>query len=115
MLKKEKNFIIFEKEENKVYKLDINKGQWYGLKGQELTNVPSLFKSELVHYNGDSVLIKCLKETVNWNYRSCKDATTKYAENLVMLDMLINFLATIDKELGVTYVPNQEINYLIDN
>ena len=115
MLKKEKNFIIFEKEANKVYKLDINKGIWYGLKGQELVNVPSLFKSEVINYNGDNALIKCIKETVNWNYRSCKSATTKYAENLVMLDMLINFLATIDKELSATYVSNREISYLRDS
>ena len=47
MLKKEKNFIIYEKEDGKVYKLDINKGIWYGLKGQTLTNVPSLFLQQL--------------------------------------------------------------------
>ena len=115
MLKKEKNFIIFEREDNKVYKLDINKGQWYGLKGQELSSVPPLFRTALVQYNGDNILIKCLRETVNWNYRSCKSATTEYAENLVMLDMLINFLATIGKELSVTYVSNNEIGYLIDS
>lgn len=114
MLKKEKNFIIYEKEENKVYKLDINKGQWYGLKGQELTNVPSLFRSELVHYNGNDVLIKCLRETVNWNYKNCKSATTEYAQNLIMLDMLISFLATIDKELSPTFVSNREIVSLRD-
>lgn len=115
MLKKEKNFIIFEREDNKVYKLDINKGQWYGLKGQELSSVPPFFRTALVQYNGDNILIKCLRETVNWNYRSCKSATTEYAENLVMLDMLINFLATIGKELSVTYVSNNEIGYLIDS
>ena len=76
MLKKEKNFIIYEKAENKVYKLDFNKGVWYGLKGQELVSTPPLFKSEVVNYKDDDILIKCIKETVNWNYRTCKQATT---------------------------------------
>jgi hypothetical protein len=112
MLKKEKNFIIFEKEENKVYKLDINKGIWYGLKGQELVNVPPLFKSEVINYNGDNALIKCIKETVNWNYRSCKEATMGYTANMTMLDLLISFLSTINKNLYSTYVNNCDIEIL---
>lgn len=114
MLKKEKNFIIYEKAEGKVYKLDINKGVWYGLKGQTLTNVPSQFSQQLKAYNGDNMLIRCLKETVNWNYCSCKKATTEYTDNLIMLDKLINFLSTINKRLAVTYVNNRDIDDLRD-
>lgn len=115
MLKKEKNFIIYEKEKGKIYKLDINKGVWYGLKGQELTNVPPLFKKELEIYSGDNVLIKCLKETTNWNYCSCKRATTEYSDNLTMLDKVINFLSTINKVLAITQINNSNLLCLKDN
>ena len=112
MLKKEKNFIIYEKEKGKVYKLDINKGVWYGLKGQTLVNVPSQFAQQLEIYDGDNVLIKCLRETINWNYCSCKKATTEYADNLMMLDKIISFLSTVNKRLAVTYVNNCDLIYL---
>ena len=112
MLKKEKNFIIFEREENKVYKLDINKGQWYGLKGQKLTNVPPLFRAELLDYKGEDTFIKCLQSTVSWHYHSCKSATTEYVANLIVLDMLISFLATIGKKLNPTHISNRHIDYL---
>ena len=115
MLKKEKNFIIYEKEENKVYKLDFSKGVWYGIKGQELVSTPPLFKSEIVSYNDNDILIKCIKETVNWNYKNCKQATTEYTENMTMLDKLINFLATIDKILYPTYINNSDIEILRRN
>ena len=115
MLKKEKNFIIYEKEDGKVYKLDINKGIWYGLKGQTLTNVPSLFSQQLKDYVGEDVLIKCLKNTIDWNYCSCKRATTEYADNLIMLDKVISFLSTINKKLAVTYVNNSELINLRQN
>ena len=114
MLKKERNFIIYEKEEGKTYKLDINKGVWYGLKGQTMLTVPSSFVQQLKGYKGDNVLIKCLQETINWNYCSCKQATTEYADNLIMLDKLIIFLQTINKKLSVTYVNNRELTQLRD-
>lgn len=115
MLKKEKNFIIYEKEEKKTYKLDINKGIWYGLRGQELTSVPQLFKQELQSYSGDNVLIKCLKETVNWNYCSCKQATMGYINNLIMLDKVISFLSTINKTLAVTHIKDDNLLVLRNN
>lgn len=112
MLKKEKNFIIYEKEEGKIYKLDINKGIWYGLKGQELVSVPPLFKVELESYKGDDVLIKCLREAIVWGCCSCKQATMYYAERLIMLDKVISFLSTIDKTLITIAITHSQLAQL---
>ncbi len=112
MLKKEKNFIIYEKEKGKIYRLDINKGVWYGLKGHELVSVPPLFAQELTSYNGDDILIKCLKEAIIWGCCSCKQATMHCAEKLTMLDKVISFLSTIDKTLETIAITHSQLTHL---
>lgn len=44
---KEKNFINFEMEENKVYRMDINTGNVIGLRGKTLVNVPKVITTAL--------------------------------------------------------------------
>ena len=44
---KEKNFINFEVEENKVYRMDINTGDIIGLKGKALVNMPKAVNTAL--------------------------------------------------------------------
>ena len=46
---KEKQYIIYTTDENKVYRYDINQGTWYGVKGTPIKNSPANLKNTLLY------------------------------------------------------------------
>ena len=65
---KEKQYIIYTTDENKVYRYDINQGTWYGVKGTPIKTSPANVKNAILHTQSapKSNLMLYIREIVKW-------------------------------------------------
>ena len=65
---KEKQFIIYTTDENKVYRYDINQGTWYGVKGTPIKTSPANVRNAILHTQSapKSNLMLYIREIVKW-------------------------------------------------
>lgn len=65
---KEKQYIIYTTDENKVYRYDINQGTWYGVKGTPIKTSPANVRNAILYTQSTpkSNLMLYIREIVKW-------------------------------------------------
>lgn len=66
---KEKQYIIYTTDENKVYRYDINQNVWYGVKGTPIKTSPANFRNTLLYTPStlNSNLMLYIRVIVRWD------------------------------------------------
>lgn len=66
---KEKQYIIYTTDENKVYRYDINQNVWYGVKGTPIKTSPANFRNALLYTPStlNSNLMLYIRVIVRWD------------------------------------------------